>query len=300
MSNGAASNRLAVAGIEFVHEGSPGLELPVQITPDWPGTRVCDAPIRVYHSVGDTTPRGLDPLLDAPLPHGDYYLDERRDVAIRTQAADLPGYRPQLLRTRRRGFDYTISYEDPSDTLRLQWGWHRTIFMLALPQRARGLMVHATGFILPDGSGVLAPGISGAGKSTLAGTLQKHVGESVSVIGDDRIAVTDDGKGLRMWGTPWHSSAGAALPNEAGLAALVFVARGAGAKLANLRAGIALRRLLRAVGLPFWEPAGTAFALQIIDRMVTEIPCFEFTYAPSDRAGHVLVDSLTRALHAGR
>lgn len=294
------TNPLAVAGIPFVHEGSPGLEVPVYLTPLWAGTDVSEEPIRVYHSLGETMPGDLRRLLDSPLPLGDYYLDARRDVAVRTQAADLPGYRPQLLRTKRRGFEYALLYEDPSDSLRLQWGWHRTIFMLALPLRSRGLMVHSTGFLLPNGLGIVAPGISGAGKSTLARLLQEHAGTGVTVVGDDRIAVTCERPRLRMWGTPWHSSAGAAVAADADLGALVFVARGSGAHLAPLAPGIALRRLLRAVGLPFWDPVATAFALEMIDRMVTETPCFEFTYTPSPHAGQVLIESLLSALPAGR
>lgn len=295
----AALDPLAVAGIPFVHAGPPGLQLPVRVTPSWPGTEVSDAPIRVYHSIGETLPGDLRPLLDAPIPLGDYYIDERRDVAVRTQAADLPGYRPQLLRTRRKGFEYSLSYEDVSDSLRLQWGWHRTIFMLALPLRGRGLMVHSAGFLLPNGVGVVAPGVSGAGKSTLAQALIA-AGDGVAVVGDDRIAVTADQPRLRMWGTPWHSSAGAALAASGELGALVFVARGSGARLAPLPTGVALRRLLRTVGLPFWDPSATNFALKVIDRMVTEIPSFEFTYAPAPDAGQVLVDRLVSALVAAR
>lgn len=293
------TNPLAIAGIPFVHEGSPGLELPVRVTAKWPGTEVREEPIRVYHSLGETQPRDLRRLLDSPIPLGDYYLDDRRDVAVRTQAEDLPGYRPQLLRTKRRGFEYALRYEHPSDTLRLQWGWHRTIFMLALPLRSRGLMVHSTGFLLPSGVGIVAPGISGAGKSTLARLLLEHARAGVTVVGDDRIAVTAERPRLRMWGTPWHSSAGAAVAADADLGALVFVGRGSGAHLAPLAPGIALRRLLRTVGLPFWDPAATAFALEMIDRMVTEIPCFEFTYTPSLHAGEMLIESLLSTVPAG-
>jgi hypothetical protein len=296
VSSALTTNHMAVAGIPFLHEGSPGLALPAQITPAWRGTRVLDEPILVHHSVSETEPRGLRRLLEAPIPLGDYYLDDRRDIAIRTQLADLPGYRPQLLRTRRAGFEYSLHYEDPSDSLRLQWGWHRTIFMLALPLRGRGLLVHSTGFLLPDGTGVIAPGVSGAGKSTLAALLRRHASDQVAVLGDDRIAVTVGEPRLRMWGTPWHSSAETVLERDGELGALVFVARGQGATLARLAPGIALRRLLRTVGLPFWDPRATDFALRIIDRMVSDIPAFEFTYDPTPASGQTLVKGLTAAL----
>ena len=300
MSADSGANLLTVAGIPFIHEGGDGVQLPDRITPTWRGGRIVDAPIRVHHSVGDTSASGLEPLLDAPIALGEYYLDAADDVAIRSRATQLPGYRPQLLRTRRRGFDYAMRYEDPSDSLRLQWGWHRTIFMLALPLRARGLTVHAAGLLVSGGAGVLCPGISGAGKSTLARLLKTHAPDDVRVLGDDRIALTVESAGLHMWGTPWHSSAGTALADDGALGAIVFIAHGDGARLAPLPPGVALRRLLRAVGLPFWDRSGTDFALRLIERMIVEVPCFEFTYAPTPDAAAKLVDGMRSLPTSGR
>ncbi len=295
-----APNRLTVAGIPFVHESCDGVQPPDRITSTWEGSRVTDAPIHVYHSVGDTSPVGLRRLYDAAIPLGDYYLDDADDVAIRSRVTQMPGYRPQLLRTRRRGFDYTMRYEHPDDSLRLQWGWHRTIFMLALPLRARGLTIHAAGFLLAGGEGVLCPGISGAGKSTLAALLQKHSGARARVLGDDRIAVTAEPSGLHMWGTPWHSSAGTALAEDGAVRALVFVAHGDGECLARLDPGVALRRLLRTVGLPVWDRTATAFALSLVEELIVGIPSFEFTYTPAAGAALTLVDGLRLALATGR
>jgi hypothetical protein len=286
----------AVAGIPFVHEGDPGVPLPEWITPNWPGSRITEAPIRVYHSVGDTASDGLDPLVRTTLPHGEYYFDDQRNLAILARGAGWPVDRPQLLRTRRSGFEYTISYQSADDALRLQWGWHRTIFMFALPLRARGLSVHATGFVLPGQRGILCPGVSGAGKSTLARLLLDASADGVTVLGDDRIAVTAEGEELRLWGTPWHSSAGTAVSADAPCRALLFMRPGKGAQLDPIDPGDALRRVLRTVAIPFWDRPGTEFALQTVDRMVTGLPCFEFAYEPGPDAADYLVKALSITL----
>ena len=286
----------SVAGMEFVHEGEPGIPLPRWITPTWRGSRIVDEPIRVFHSIGDTSPDGLQPVISTTLPHGEYYVDDEREMAIRARVAGPEVDRPQLLRTRAKGLAYTIRYAAPEDARRGQWGWHRTIFMFALPLRRRGLSVHSTGFILPGGLGVVCPGVSGAGKSTLAKLLTDADPPGVTILGDDRIAVTGEPDGLHMWGTPWHSTAGTAIADDAPCSALVFVTRGEGARLARLAPREAMARLIRTVAIPFWDSAGTDFALSMIDRMVTDVPCFEFAYAPTNGAIVRLVDELSEAI----
>ncbi len=298
MPNGDAPCPFAIAGIPFVHRGEAGLLLPECITPDWKGSRVTHEPICVYHSVGDTSTDGLTPIIATPLPLGDFYIDADERLAIKGRGAGEPVDRPQLLRTRRSGFEYTINYGRASDALRMQWGWHRTIFMFALPLRRRGLSLHATAFILPDGRGVACPGVSGAGKSTLARAMLQVERPGLTVIGDDRIALTSESGGLRLWGTPWHSSAGTSVAADAPCNALVFVGHGDRPTLAPMSKGEAARRVLRTIAIPFWDAAATGFALEMVNQLVTSVPCFEFSYAPGPRAGAALVSRLIAALPA--
>ena len=287
---------LAVAGIRFVHDGDPGIELPERLTAQWGGSQVRDLPLTIHHSVGDTSPVGLRPLIEAPIALGDYYLDERQQIAVRSRVSETPGFRPQLLRTASAGYAYSITYADASDSPLLQWGWPRTVLMLALPLRGRGVVVHATGFVLSDGTGVLCPAVSGGGKSTLARMLQDPSLSGVTLLSDDRIAVTDESSSLWIWGTPWHSSAGASHAGDGPLRAVVFVGKGEDPQLSIISPSAALRRLLRTVGLPFWDAAATDFTLGIMDRMVSGLPCFEFTYSPRAGVGARFLDTLQEAL----
>jgi hypothetical protein len=167
--------------------------------------------------------------------------------------------------------------------------------MLCLPLRGRGLVAHATGFLMPDGSAVLCPAVSGGGKSTLARMLSGRTDLGMTLMSDDRIAITEEATGIQLWGTPWHSSAGAATATDGPLRMIVFPRRGAEARLSPIPASLAVRRILRTIGLPFWDPVATDYALGLIDRIVTSVPCFEFAYTPSEGAGAALVRGLLRA-----
>lgn len=288
--------QLAVAGISFVHHAQLPVVAPEWIVPSWTGSRVVDDPVTVYHRIGAASTEGLRLLRKTPLPHGDYYVDGAGHLAVRFPGHPESGLKPHLLRTVRKGFEYELLYESPSDAHRLQREWHRTLLMFTLPFRERGLAVHATGFTLEGGLGVVCPGVSGAGKSTLAKMLLSGGGEKPTLLSDDRVAVTADSSGLRVWGTPWQSSARVASPHDAPCRAMVFVGRGDGARLRTITPAAAAKRLLRTVAIPFWDRAGTDFALSFVERMVSSLPSLEFEYRPSPSAATTLISDLSALL----
>jgi hypothetical protein len=174
----------------------------------------------------------------------------------------------------------------------MQSGWQRTIFMFALAARGRGVAAHACGFLLPDTRGVLSPGVSGSGKSTLARSLSIDAPEEVTVLGDDRIAVTEEATGLRIWGTPWHSTAGLASPLDGPLAAIVLVRHGSEPSVRAVPAREAARTLLRTLAFPFWDEAMMGTVMHVADRIATSVPAYEFSYAPGPGATRELLACL--------
>lgn len=285
-----------IAGIPVQHVADADFKTPVDIVPKWAGSRVTDEPLILRHRAGSTDAGGLRLIVSAPLPNGDYYLDANEDLAIRFPGHAASDSRPQLLRTVRRGYEYELVYEAATDASVLPAHWHRTLFNWILPLRGRGLAVHATGLTLPCGCGVICPGVSGTGKSTLARTLASGVPSEVKILSDDRIAVTRDDGELRLWGTPWESSARMSQALDVPCSGMVFVRHGPGAKLTALAPSTAMRRLLRTVAVPFWDVVGTEFAIEFVDRMVSTLPAFEFTYAPSADAARALVTGLRSAI----
>jgi hypothetical protein len=250
-----------------------------------------DDPIHIHHDVGDTRPYGLVPLIEAPPPHGTYYVDDAGQLAVRSRGREGV-YLPQLMRTLRSGHEYSLRYERADDALRMQWGWQRTIFMFALASRGRGAAAHASAFLLPGGEGVMCPGMSGAGKSTLARLIAAEAPEA-TVLGDDRVAVTTEPTGLHLWSSPWHSSARIAHAGDGPLAAVVFLRHGESPVLREMTPAEAGRRLLRALAFPFWNEALMQTGMALVDRIVTETPVLEFSYAPRAGAARWLVGELT-------
>lgn len=286
-----AADRFAVAGLPFVHVASGNLQPPLCIVPDWVGSRVDAAPVRVVHTLGPASDSGLRLIVDGPLPQGAYYLDAAGNVAVRLPVGALPGMRAQLLRTTHPGFEYELISEQEDDVSRLSREWHRTLLMLAMPARAAGLVIHAAGLVVGGRLGLLCPGVSGAGKSTLAGMMAAAGSIGLS---DDRVVLSGSRSALRLWGTPWHSSAKVASPADIECHAIVFPRRGSGLAFTPVAAGAAARRIFRTAAFPFWDARGTEFALSLIDQLVTTVRAFEFTYVPSSDAAAYLSRRLLR------
>jgi hypothetical protein len=280
----------AVAGMPLVHHAPESISILEQISPGWTGSRVVDDPIHIHHEVGDTHPHGLSPVIDAPPPHGTYYVDAAGHLAVRSTGREGV-YLPQLMRTRHPGYEYSLRYERAEDALRMQWGWQRTIFMFALASRGRGAAAHACAFLLPGGDAVLCPGTSGAGKSTLARLLAKDAPEA-TVLGDDRVAVTGEASGLHLWSSPWHSSARVARTGDGPLGAVIFLRHGGEPTLREVSPAEGARRLLRTLAFPFWDKRLMHLGMDLVDRIATETPLLEFSYAPCPGAGAWLVRQL--------
>ena len=278
-----------IAGIPIVHRAEQGIEVMRDLAPGWTPSAETGEPLEIAHTVGDTSAGAMRLLVEAPPPFGRYYRDDRGQIAIRSTDRDGQS-RPQLMRTLEPGRAYSLTYAAAVDALSMQWGWQRTIFMFALAARQRGLMAHGCGFILDTGLGVLCPGVSGAGKSTLA----RRLGDAgIPVLSDDRIAVTEERSGFVIWGTPWYSSARAVSSAMAPLRAIVTIRHGGAPMLTPLPAGEVARCLMKTLAFPFWDPAGMVDALGMVDRLVSAVPAFEYSYDASPDGGNALLRLLT-------
>lgn len=264
----------------------------------WSGSRPDDQPpIVLHHSRGPVSTAGFSPLARGPYPLLHYLLDEQGQPAVLSAGAE--GER-HLLRTLRAGYEYELRHERWRDDPGWWWHWQRGVYMLALPARRRGVLVHATAFLLPDGRAVLCPGASGAGKSTLARQLRQDFGDGLVLLSDDRVIVTRDRSGApRVWGTPWNSSAGAAHAGDGALGAVVFPSRGVTFGLARLPTVDALQRLMRTVALPFWDQGAMDWALGVVDAVLATGSSWELTYAPAPGVGRALVQVLGSKLEGG-
>lgn len=297
----------AVAGIPIEHHLPDGVQVRETVDARWTGSRVTDAPLVIAHGVGEARTDGLRRIADesAYAAHFPYHLDADGRVVVGFDGGmDMPGSGPthrfrQLLRTDARGVRYEMEYERAAEADWLQWTWQRIVLMHALPARGRGLMAHGTGFQLPDGGVVLAPGISGTGKSTLARALAADAADVVRVLGDDRIALTDEGGRAWAWGTPWASQADAVAVGDGPLAAVVLLRRGSGGLVREVPAREAGRLLMRTLGFPFWDEAALSLGFTLLERVLEQARLLEFTWAPVAGESRRLVEALVPLLAHG-
>jgi hypothetical protein len=292
----------AIAGIPIEHRAPPEVEIITQVMEGWGGSRVTEPPLVVDHSVGSIDLTGLQ--LISPPPEGgynfSYYMgrDGRVVVGYRGKLQLPSGPTRELTQAmyvREDGRHYELRYEAPPEAWLLQRLWLRTVFMHALPSRGRGLAAHGCGVLLPDGGTVLFPGVSGAGKSTLARQIMDDGGDQV-LLSDDRLALTVSDGNLQLWGTPWFSQAMAGSPFDGPLRAAVFLHHGSAATIRDIAPGDALRRVMRTLAFPFWNTALMGPALDLVDRLMTSIPVYEFSYRPTPGSATFLFAELQKLL----
>jgi len=175
---------------------------------------------------------------------------------------DGPGYRAEIDLACRRG--------------RLEGPLHRAGFdalaraLIALALREDGLLLH--GALLIDGEraySCVAP--SGQGKTTLTRLLPEQARC------DELHAVRRDGSGeWRALALPfWHGA-----PGRGRLSAVYRLSHGRRHQVHELAPAEALRRLATEVIWPAHDPEGVETSLELLAKLVREVPCRELRFVP--------------------
>lgn len=146
-----------------------------------------------------------------------------------------------------------------------------------------GITFHACG-IKVAGHGLLFTGVSGSGKSTTAGLWLKHGGTEVTLLSDERITMREQAGQYSIHGTPWHGdnlfSTNDSVPLER-----ILILRHAGENtFRSLQPMEAVKLLLQRAYLPYWDAESMAFSLDLLKRLCSIVPCYEFGFTPDVRA----------------
>jgi hypothetical protein len=154
--------------------------------------------------------------------------------------------------------------------------------------RSGGALVHACGLVL-EGKALLLPGSSGRGKSTLAGQLPAEV-----ALSDERPALrVREGDAAWLHGTPWRGTAGRVSAGAAPLGAVAFLGLHEPPwGLRPLPPGEAFRRLCFHAFPPLWDREGMERVLELAQRVVTSVPCFELRYRLGDPVEPLLLQAV--------
>ncbi len=283
-----------VGGIPLVTEIPEDLEYIERRAPRWRGAGDHGEPLVFRYEVAPL-PEALRASVAGPGAER-YFVDGAEGLSYLGHPA---GEEPrQWMLTVRPGHEYVVRFESTDDLNKWEWWWKRRVWMFALAVRGRGLALHCTLFLLPDGRAVACPGVSGAGKSTiarlLAATADVH---GARVLSDDRAAIVRDADGtLHAWSTPWYSSAAAATEGHGPLAALILLRHAHGAVLEAADPAAMGQMLMRTLALPFWSEPALADALGMLDALLGTTLGREFHFAPTTDEVAALIPRLLSAL----
>ena len=146
----------------------------------------------------------------------------------------------------------------------------------------RGIELHSSGIVGPNGASNLFVGHSGAGKSTTTRLWTAH--EGVEVLSDDRIIVREQAGQMVMYGTPWHGEAAFASPGSAPLKRIFILEQGLGNKLYRLTPMQAVSELFARSFVPFYEPKYVDAALDFLQSLTDVVPCYRYVFEPNQAA----------------
>ncbi|MDB4907314.1 MAG: hypothetical protein JWO05_2098 [Gemmatimonadetes bacterium] len=288
--------QVAVAGIPLVVEAPAGVSTRPWLHAHWP-TEGREPPVTLCVEVAPLMREGLTTVVDGGADAGRWLRDAQGTLVV--EASGVEGGPLQQLHCVVPGSSYVLRYAALDHVTEWQWRWPRTVMMHALPSRRLGMLAHATGVLLPDGSALLVPGVSGTGKSTFAQLASSLGQEGWRVLSDDRVSVTRVNGEFVLSGTPWYSSGHFAAAGEGVLRGVLLPRRGGIApELARLTPGTISRELLRTIAIPAWDESAIGWALDFVDELARTVRAWSLSYTPGVAAAELIAHELG-ALHAG-
>jgi hypothetical protein len=144
-----------------------------------------------------------------------------------------------------------------------------------------GAIIHGCGIARND-SGFLFVGESGAGKSTLANLWSRERG--ADVLSDDRTVVRCVDGEFRMYGTPWHGEAKFGFPRGVKLEKIYFLRHNEQNVIQPLTRAESVLKMLQCSFPPYWDAAGMQITMELFERLVTCVSCYELAFRPDESA----------------
>ena len=160
--------------------------------------------------------------------------------------------------------------------------------------RFGGLMLHASA-VAYEGRAYLFSGPCGMGKSTHTRLWQQIFGESAVVINDDKPALRRiDGKWY-AYGTPWCGKDGINVNAKVPLGGICFLKRGERNEIYRLDSLKASASIISQTLRKFKKESNLTLMLSHVDKLVREIPIFEFKNLPLPESARLSYETMSDA-----
>ena len=141
-----------------------------------------------------------------------------------------------------------------------------------LPERFGAYLMHCA-VIEYEGEGYAFAAASGTGKSTHIALWQKRFGEGVKIVNGDKPIMRFTGDRLYAYGTPWCGKEGFNTNGSVPIKAICFIERATENSIRRISPADALMRIFHQILTPKTVENLDSF-LPLLDRTLTEIPCF--------------------------
>lgn len=152
------------------------------------------------------------------------------------------------------------------------------------------MLLHAA-ILEYDGNAYAFLGRSGTGKSTHTGLWLKHL-QGVRIVNGDKPILQKTENGFLAYGTPWMGKEGLGTNTVAPLKGLCFLEQAKENTIVRLTPAQAASRIFQQVLLPE-EEDNAARTLELIDDMVSNIPCYLLKCTISEDAVKASFEALT-------
>jgi len=140
-----------------------------------------------------------------------------------------------------------------------------------------GIFMHAS-LVKVGGKGIIFSAPSGVGKSTQASLWEKYRG--AEILNGDRAAIRFINGNWTAYGSPWAGSSGIYRNDSAEICAIVFLSQSKGNTVTKLDGVRAFNAMMKGGILPYWSKEKMLSACCISERILSDVPIFEFACTP--------------------
>lgn len=157
-----------------------------------------------------------------------------------------------------------------------------------------GIVLHSSA-VAVDGKVYLFSAPCGTGKSTHTRLWQEIFGEKACVINDDKPALRRIDGRWYAYGTPWCGKDGINVNTKAAVAGICFLKQADTNKIRRLTSTEALSKILWQTIHKFKNEDRMDMMLNVLDKLVREIPVFELENKPELEAARLSYETMSRA-----
>ena len=222
-----------------------------------------------------------------PSCHRAYFIQP--DGGLLWQHTDLPSGRVQLQMVLEADGTHLYLTRDETQTCGLA-SFEALTFLMFYAFLSRGVLTLHGALVEQEGRGFCICAPSGMGKTTHARLWRDH--RNALILNSDRTTCFLDGKQWIAFGTPWCGTGGEAINRKVPLVAVVILNRGKCDRVSPATGEALLNLVLPNLAYPVRTEATTLLMLELLDRLLDQVPVLRMECMPRESAVEALENAL--------